>query len=195
MRSLQTAPDPVPPTLREGTAAPQRSDVVPRSPEAQHVGLGLNALLAREARVLETLADAAAQHVARGEREEALRTICDVVDLLEDVKDRLIATRAIVIVGESLVALGLYERAEPRLEEAVQLADRVGDRHLAARARRALGRAWLGLGDPSCHGILEDAGELFEDLGDAAAAAEIDKLLRIASSSIDPPRSLRAFHR
>jgi hypothetical protein len=185
MRSrLPIIPDPIPPTLRDGERR-RHSEVVPAVRTDDRAA-------ARQARELEALAETAAQHVAAGERDQALRAACDVVDMLEDVRERCFATRTLVTLGEALVALGLYERAAPRLEEAVALADHARDVRLGARARQALGRAWLGMGEPSCRGLLEDAGELFESLGDGAAVAEIDRLLRIAASSIEP--SPRSFH-
>jgi tetratricopeptide (TPR) repeat protein len=190
MLRLQTNPDPIPPTLRDGERAPPRSDVVPKQANAPLTPLG--SIVDRSPRIIETLAETAASHVASGDRDEALRTIADAVDLLEDVRDRSQATRSLVIIGESLVQLGLYERAEHRLEEAVALADRASDTHLGARARLALGKVWLGLDDPSCRGILEDAGEMFEELGDVESVLAIDKLLRVAAHSFE--ESPRSFH-
>jgi tetratricopeptide (TPR) repeat protein len=185
------ASDPIPPTLRDGEPPRHHSDVIPKKlPTATPTPLG--SIMERSPRIIETLAETAAEHVARGEREEALRTIADAVDLLEDVRDRSLATRSQLVIGESLVQLGLYERAEKRLEEAVALADRAGDAHLGARARLALGKAWLGLDDSSCRGILEDAGEMFEELGDVETVLMIDKLLRIATLSLE--ESPRSFH-
>jgi tetratricopeptide (TPR) repeat protein len=190
MLRLQTNPDTIPPTLRDGERAPPRSDIVPKQVNPPLTPLG--SIIDRSPRIIETLAETAASHVAAGEREEALRTIADAVDLLEDIRDREQATRSLVIIGEALVQLGLYERAESRLEEAVALADRTSDARLGARARLALGKVWLGLDDPSCRGILEDAGDIFEELGDVESVFVIDKLLRIAAHSFE--ESPRSFH-
>jgi tetratricopeptide (TPR) repeat protein len=197
MRSLHAkpislGPDPIPPTLRDGEPNPRvRSDVVPKLAEAAAVPT-LTGIVERSPTIIESLATAAAEHVARGEREEALRTIADAVDLLEDVKDRRLAVRSLLTIGEALTSLGLFERAEPRLAEALALADAAGESVLGARARAALGRVLLGLGDASCRGMLEDAGEMFEELGDTQAVLAIDRLLRIASTSFE--ETPRSFH-
>src|SRR5438105_13573749 len=98
MRSLLVNPDPIPPTLRDGERA-LTSEVVPTRRSAPPPVTPLGSIMDRSPRIIEALADTAAQHAARGEREDALRTIADAVDLLEDIRDRSQTTRALVLIG------------------------------------------------------------------------------------------------
>jgi tetratricopeptide (TPR) repeat protein len=111
--------------------------VVPREPTTPLAPSRAIAVL-RSVRVYDALAEAAHQHVALGERDEALRTIADAVELLDGVRDRRPFARVLVEIGECLVELGCVDRARPLLEEAFAHAESLPDARLGARARRAM---------------------------------------------------------
>ena len=94
--------------------------------------------------------------------------------------------------AEDLLSRGLLEQAGERFQAAARAYDALGDAAGGARALLGLGRVLLGLEDPGCREVLEDAGTLLEDLGDEVAVREVDGLLRIAERSID--ESPRSFH-
>jgi hypothetical protein len=94
--------------------------------------------------------------------------------------------------AEELLSRGLLEQAGERFQAAARAYDEIGDSAGGARALLGLGRVLLGLEDPACREVLEDAGTWLEDLGDEAAVREVDGLLRIADRSID--ESPRSFH-
>ena len=94
--------------------------------------------------------------------------------------------------ADALLARGRLEEAGQRYEAAARAYDHAGDAAGAARAMLGLGRVLLGLEDPVCREVLEDAGTCLEDLGDEAAAREVDGLLRIAERSFE--ESPRSFH-
>jgi hypothetical protein len=94
--------------------------------------------------------------------------------------------------AEDLLARGLLEQAGERFQAAARAFDELGEAARGARALLGLGRVLLGLEDPVCREVLEDAGTWLEDLGDEAAVREVDGLLRIAERSIDD--SPRSFH-
>jgi hypothetical protein len=94
--------------------------------------------------------------------------------------------------AEALLARGLLEQAGERFQAAARAFDELGDAAGGAQALLGLGRVLLGLEDPVCREVLEDAGTWLEDLGDEAAVREVDSLLRIAERSID--ESPRSFH-
>ena len=94
--------------------------------------------------------------------------------------------------AEALLARGLLEQAGERFQASARAYDEIGDSAGGARALLGLGRVLLGLEDPVCREVLEDAGTWLEDLGDDAAVREVDGLLRIAERSID--ESPRSFH-
>jgi hypothetical protein len=181
MRPLRANANPIP--QADEDAEPSRSSgVVLRAPEA--VPMTRAGLVLRALRIHEALAEAAMQQAALGERDQALRTIDDALALLEAVRDRRPFTRVLVGIGECLVELDCAERADPLLLEAVGLADALPDARLGARARRALGRVWLAVGNPSCRRVLYDARKMFERLGDRKAVLEIDDLLRATAAAL-----------
>lgn len=94
--------------------------------------------------------------------------------------------------GEALLARGLLEQAGERFQAAARAYDEVGDAAGGARALLGLGRVLLGLEDPVCREVLEDAGTWLEDLGDDERVREVDGLLRAAERSFD--ESPRSFH-
>ena len=94
--------------------------------------------------------------------------------------------------GEALLARGELEQAGERFQAAARTYDELGDAAGGARALLGLGRVLLGLEDPACRAVLEDAGTWLEDLGDEVGVREVDKLLRAAESSIE--ESPRSFH-
>lgn len=94
--------------------------------------------------------------------------------------------------AESLLARGLLEQAGERYQAAARTYDELGDAAGGARALLGLGRVLLGLEDPACREVLEDAGTKYEDLGDDVAVHQVDGLLRAAERAID--ESPRSFH-
>lgn len=108
------------------------------------------------------------------------------------VEERRALARNAFETGEALLARGLLEQAGERFQAAARAFDELGDSAGGARALLGLGRVLLGLEDPVCREVLEDAGTWLEDLGDEAAVREVDSLLRIAEKSID--ESPRSFH-
>ena len=94
--------------------------------------------------------------------------------------------------GEALLARGLLEQAGERFQAAARAYDELGDSAGGAQALLGLGRVLLGLEDPVCREVLEDAGTWLEDLGDEAAVREVDGLLRVAERAIE--ESPKSFH-
>lgn len=88
--------------------------------------------------------------------------------------------------------LGGIDAARRAADEALSAFGDATDAEAIARASVDLGEALVLLGDPTCREILEDAGTLFEDLGDDAGILRVDGLLRIAEASIE--ESPRSFH-
>ena len=62
----------------------------------------------------------------------------------------------------------------------------------AAQARVGLARALFMLGDASSRAILEDAGTIFEEIGDDEAVHAIDRELREMQATLE--ESPRSFH-
>ena len=101
------------------------------------------------------------------------------------------AERAFGLAG-SLLAAGEAHRAKAQLELAVALFDASGRAREGAKARRALAHALRRLGDPSARAVLEDAGTMFEGLGDEDAVVAIDRELRELEAEVE--ESPRSFH-
>lgn len=112
------------------------------------------------------------------------------------VGDRAAEAAAAVEEAEDLLSRDLLEQAGERFMAASRAFDDLGDAAGSARALLGLGKVLLGLEDPACREVLEDAGTTLEDLGDEAKVLEIDRLLRAAEASIqESPRSFAAGRR
>jgi hypothetical protein len=95
--------------------------------------------------------------------------------------------------GRILAALGSLDEATAALGAAVRHADAFGDPLTGARARHALGLALWAQADPRCRAALEDAGTMFEELGDDFAVRAIDGLLRDLEEDFEEsPRSFQS---
>jgi hypothetical protein len=78
----------------------------------------------------------------------------------------------------------------PRTSDVVP---RMSDDLARAHALEARGHALWAAGDPACREAFEDAGTLFEELGDEAAVRAIDVLLReVANLVEESPRSFQS---
>jgi hypothetical protein len=105
--------------------------------------------------------------------------------------DRLLGALAEMAV--TFARCGELAAARHAADEALGMFRDAHDAAAIARASLDLGEALLVLGDPTCRELLEDAGTLFEDLGDEAAVLCVDALLRTAQASIEEsPRSFQA---
>jgi len=138
------------------------------------------------------LAEMGVHHVALGQLEEARRTVQDGLLLLPSVRDVHASAAASMLFGEALLGLSEAHRARERFDVAAALYDSLHDLASAARARVGLARALILLGDPSARAVLEDAGTLYEDLGDEEAVRSIDFELRLANADFE--ESPRSFH-
>lgn len=107
--------------------------------------------------------------------------------------DRATIAASALAEGEALLATDALEQAGERFQAAARAFDELGDAAGGARASLGLGRVLLGLEDPACREVLEDAGTLFEDLGDEAGVRQVEQLLRAAESSFEQ-ESPRSFH-
>jgi hypothetical protein len=105
------------------------------------------------------------------------------------------AGRILLVLAEMALhqaELGELTEARRSIEDATALLEEVTDLVVLGQARYALGRALTKLGDPKSRVMLEDAGTIFEELGDEEAVRRIDAALREAESRIE--ESPRSFH-
>ncbi len=107
--------------------------------------------------------------------------------------DRAALAATMMQQAEALLARDALEEAGERFQTAAHAFEAVGDAAGCARALLGLGRVLLGLEDPACRAVLEDAGTCLEDLGDELGVRQVDQLLRAAEASIEA-RSPRSFH-
>ncbi len=104
--------------------------------------------------------------------------------------DRVLGTVAAMAVGYARI--GELEAARRAADDALAMFGGAYDGPIIARASLDLGEALVLLGDPTCRELLEDAGTLFEDLGDEDAVLRVDRLLRVAQATIEEsPRSFQ----
>lgn len=103
------------------------------------------------------------------------------------------AADAALTKGEALLVLGESHRAKACFEMAVRFFDEAQDLRRAARARLGLAKVLFVLEDPANRAVLEDAGELYEEIGDEETARVIDReLRRIQADFEESPRSFHA---
>lgn len=144
------------------------------------------------------LAELALEQLAAGRHEAARRVTEDALGLLRTAagRDRMAAARASLLVGDALLGLHEAHRAKAAFGEAAASFDDAEPTPAtlsgAAQARVGLARALVMLGDPFARAILEDAGTIYEELGDEEAVRAIDRELREIQASLD--ESPRSFH-
>jgi hypothetical protein len=142
------------------------------------------------------LAAMAVEHVADRQMDHARRATEDALLVVDGIKDTRTVGEVSLLLGEALVSLHEAHRAKERLEIAVESFDEIGAQAEAAKARFILARAMMLLRDPAARAVLEDAGTLFEELGDEEAVLAIDRALREVEADIaESPRSFCAGHR
>lgn len=108
----------------------------------------------------------------------------------DDRSDRVLGTVAAMAVRYA--RLGELDAARRAADEALSMFGHAHDAPTIARASLDLGEALVALGDPTCRELLEDAGTLFEDMGDEEAVLRVDRLLRTAQATIEEsPRSFQ----
>lgn len=144
------------------------------------------------------LAELALEQIAAGHHEAARRVTEDALGLLRTAagRDRIAAARASLVVGDALLGLHEAHRAKAAFSEAAAAFDDAEPTpeslSSAAQARLGLARALVMLGDPSARAVLEDAGTIFEELGDDEAVRAIDRELREIQAAVE--ESPRSFH-
>jgi hypothetical protein len=141
------------------------------------------------------LAQMALEHVAGHEIDNARRAAEDAALVVDGIEDRKAAAEVSLLLGEAFVHLHEAHRAKERLCLAASVFDEAGDLPDAARARFALGHAMLLLRDPAARAVLEDAGTIYEELGNEEAVLSIDRALRDAEAAFEEsPGSFSACH-
>lgn len=171
------------------SGARARSDVAPRKAAHGFAAMPFGGF----PETARTLAELAADHAERGELREARSAAYDALLVLDTLDDTLAAARVSLTLGDVLLRLHEAHRARERFEAAVAAFDALSDVALAARARLGAARALLMLGDPAGRAALEDAGTLYEDLGDEDMVRAIDRALREAQADFEEsPRSFSA---
>jgi tetratricopeptide (TPR) repeat protein len=141
------------------------------------------------------LVDLVREQLAAGDLAAARRSADEALFVLESVSDER-AVRAVadasVVLGEAFVLLEDAHRAKARFTCAIEVFDEAHDLPSAARARFGLARAMLALRDPAARPIFEDAGTIFEELGDEPSVLAIDRALREADAELEHcPSSFR----
>jgi hypothetical protein len=136
-------------------------------------------------RAARTLAEAARDHFAAGEMTDARRAAEDALLVIDTIGNARDVGEVSLVLGD--VLLGLYEghRARERFAAAVVAFDEKNDLASAARARLGLARAMLMLRDPAARTVLEDAGTIFEELGDEPQVLAVDRALREADADLE----------
>ena len=141
------------------------------------------------------LARAALEHASAGAHVLARRAADNAMRAIEHVEQPELGqerAHAALMTGEALLLLYEAHRASTCFEIAARSFDREGDLLHAAKARHGLAKALLAVDDPSARAILEDAGELYEEIGDDRAMLAIDLALRQAQAAFE--ESPRSFH-
>jgi len=109
------------------------------------------------------------------------------------IDDQRVAAGAALTTGEAFLLVQEPHRAKACFTTAARVFDGLQDLRKAAEARVGLAKALLALHDPSARAVLEDAGELYEELGDEEAVRAIDFALRQANAEFgESPRSFHA---
>lgn len=151
----------------------------------------------------DALASLALEYATAGEHVLARRAAGDAMLMLDSLLDEptmrqarsddlAVAAGAALATGEALLLLHEAHQARACFTTAARIFDGLQDLRKAADARVALAKALLELHDPAARAVLEDAGELYEQLDDEEAARAIDFALRQANAEFE--ESPRSFH-
>lgn len=143
----------------------------------------------------ELLAETALELARAGEGGRARRAVLDArqmgTSLLEGGHDKRVAG-AMIMAGDTFVLLSEMVLAAECFTLAAVAYDGLRSLLGAARARFGLATALRELGDPRARPVLEDAGELYEEIGDQVSAHAIDRLLREMQADFE--ESPESFH-
>ncbi len=141
-----------------------------------------------------TLAELAYETALGGDDAGARALAFDAANLAVALDPRSLGTGpTFAAVGHAMLAVSEVHRARDAFEDAVAAFDAAWDRSAAAHARLGLAEAMLRLQDPAARVVLEDAGSLFEEIGDAKMVDAVDRALRDAEARFyDSPRSFAA---
>jgi hypothetical protein len=178
------------PTARESDIRELRA---PNDPDATERSTPFHTRALDAARALAELAIERATH---RDPQTARNAVEDALLLLDAADDPAAAAHVWIRLGEALLALHEARRAQERFEAAFTVLD--APTEIAGRARARLGTAHAlhVLGDPSARAAYEDAGELYEDIGDERMARAIDRELRAIAAEIEEsPRSFQSSSR
>ena len=139
------------------------------------------------------LVETAVHHVVVRELDAAHRAAHDallLVDLVESESESESESDTFgelsLVLGEVLLEVFEAERARQRFEAAIAVFERRGDVRGVARGRVGLARAMAAVRDPVACAVLEDAGTVFEDLGEEELVRAIDLELREVSAELGP---------
>lgn len=138
-------------------------------------------------------AELAQEHVTLGEMGDARAAAEDALLILDTITDPQSLAEVSLVLGETLLALHEAHRAKERFVASMPAFDLHGDATRAARARLGVARAMRMLGDPAARPMFEDAGTLFEELGDEATVLAIESELRALEADFEEtPRSFQS---
>lgn len=140
----------------------------------------------------ELLAETALEMARAGEGRRARRAAHDARQMATSLRQDEQVAGAMLMTGDAFVLLTEMHLAAECFTIAAVAYD--GARHLigAARARFGLATTLRELHDPLARAVLEDAGELYEEIGDQVTAHAIDRLLREMQADFE--ESPRSFH-
>jgi tetratricopeptide (TPR) repeat protein len=142
------------------------------------------------------LAELALERAMDRDHETARNAIADALVVLDAADDPPSAAGVWIVLGEALLALYEGRRAQERFAAALVVLDPTNDVAGRARALLGIGRALHMLGDPAARTAYEQAGDLYEDIGDDAAVRWIDRELRAIEAVIEEsPRSFSSSPR
>jgi tetratricopeptide (TPR) repeat protein len=142
------------------------------------------------------LAELAIERATHRDPQTARNAVEDALLLLDAADDPAAAARIWILLGDALLVLSEARRAQERFEAAFVVLDAQKDVADRARALYGTARALQMLGDASARTAYEEAGDLYEDLGDERMVRAIDRELRAIAADIEEsPRSFQSSSR
>jgi hypothetical protein len=164
-------------------------DAAPSSHVSEVVAIRRPADYASTARIMANLAT---EHAAEGDLDTARSFANDAALLLGPVDPSRSpeAANAFLAIGHAMLTVSEAHRARAAFEDAALGFEARGEQSAAAHARLGLASALLSLHDPTARIALEDAGAVFEDLGDVAMVEAVELAIRDAEARFQTsPRS------